>query len=211
MIATDRPQLATWQHVLRAISTVMAVLSPFALYWALTRGDASQGAAFIVVWVLLRSVSSIATVSRKQISAMLPLPVLGLLSALCGVITNEPRFLLLLPSLTQGSFALVFLFSLRRTPLVEHFARMQKPDLPPPQVAYCRTVTLVWGVALLVATLVGIAMAFTVSLATWAVFTGVGSYAVVGALFAVEYVVRKFRFREYGRNPIDQVLKRIFP
>jgi len=200
-----------WQRVLRAASTVLAVLSPFALYVALSRGDSKVGALVLLVWVLCRSVLLLASATRAQRIAMAPLPLLGLVSTVLNFATNDERFLLMLPSITQGSFALVFLLSLRTTPLVEHFARMQKPDLPPSHVAYCRRVTVVWGVVLSVATLVGITLAFTASLTTWTIFTGAGSYAIVGILFAIEYVVRKYKFREYGPNLVDRSLARVFP
>jgi hypothetical protein len=40
---------------------------------------------------------------------------------------------------------------------------------------------------------------------------GVVTYVLVGVLFAIEYVVRKLQFRDYGRNPIDWLLSKVFP
>jgi hypothetical protein len=40
---------------------------------------------------------------------------------------------------------------------------------------------------------------------------GVVSYVLVGVLFAIEYVIRKIRFRDYGRNPLDWLLGKLFP
>jgi uncharacterized membrane protein len=54
-------------------------------------------------------------------------------------------------------------------------------------------------------------MAATVSLQIWAIYVGIVSYVLVGVLFAVEYVVRKISFRDYGRNPLDWVLSKLFP
>ncbi len=200
-------------RIARGASTVLALLSPFAFYAALTRGSMRKAAALVIAWVVLRGATLLAGASREQRRAMLPLPALGLGSALLGCCTGDARFLLLLPSLTQASFAVVFVVSLRAgaTPLVEHFARMQKPALPPAEVRYCRTVTLVWGAALSVAALAGVALAFAASLATWTAFTGIGSYVLVGALFSAEYVVRKARFRDYGANLLDRAIMRVFP
>jgi uncharacterized membrane protein len=202
-----------FRSIARGASTVLALLSPFALYAALAHGSTRVAAALVIGWVVLRGAAILAGAEREQRLAMVPLLGLGLGSALLGWVTAEPRFLLMLPSLTQVGFALLFLVSLRRgaRPLVEHFARMQKPALPPAEVQYCRVVTVVWGVALALAAVTGVALAFTASLATWTAFSGVGSYVLVGALFSVEYVVRKARFREYGTGPIDRTLARVFP
>ncbi len=184
------------QRIARGASTVLAVLSPFALYAALTRGNVREAAALVIAWVALRGTMVLAGATGAQRLAMLPLPLLGLASAALGFLANDARFLLMLPSLTQASFALVFLASLRAgaTPLVEHFARMQKPALPDDEVRYCRSVTAIWGVVLLLAAAAGVVLAFGASLATWTVFTGVGSYVLVAVVYAIEWIVRKIRF-----------------
>ena len=65
------------------------------------------------------------------------------------------------PFVISLTFVVHFALSLRSTPLVETFARLERPDLPPEQVAYCRRLTGVWiavlcanSVLLLVAMLV---------------------------------------------------------
>jgi uncharacterized membrane protein len=95
--------------------------------------------------------------------------------------------------------------------MIEHFARMVKPALCAAEQAHCRGWTRVWGIYLIILATIGLGLARWASLAVWTAYVGVVSYALVGALFAVEYVIRKIRFREYGRNPIDWLLRKVFP
>ena len=98
------------------------------------------------------------------------------------------------------------------TPLIEHFARMVKPDLsaagagPLPQRGPASG-----AIYLIALAAFGLVLAKFASLAVWTVYVGLVSYGLVGVLFAVEYVVRKLRFRDYGRNPLDWLLSKLFP
>jgi uncharacterized membrane protein len=116
-----------------------------------------------------------------------------------------------LPAATQATFGLAFLRSLKSTPLIEHFARMVKSDLSGPEQEHCRRWTAIWGYYLLVLAAFGLVLAKYASLAVWTIYVGIVTYVLVGVLFAVEYVVRKLQFRDYGRNPIDWLLSKLFP
>ena len=119
--------------------------------------------------------------------------------------------MLVLPAATQATFGGTFLRSLSGTPLIEHFARMVKPALSVGEQAHCRRWTRIWGVYLIVLAGFGLILARWASLAVWTAYVGVVSYLLVGALFAVEYLVRKLSFRDYGKNPIDWLLAKLFP
>jgi uncharacterized membrane protein len=190
---------------------VLVVASPVVFYFAVTRARIGEGALFVLAYAALRAVPIFMAAKREQRWAALRLPLVALVSAAVGVFTGEARALLLLPSLSQAAFAGVFLSSLRGMPLVEHFARMQKAHLAPEEIRYCRTVTIVWGVILSTAALVGLGLAAWGAIAVWTAFTAVGSYVLVGVVFGVEYVVRKIRFREYGSMPVDRILSKLFP
>jgi hypothetical protein len=45
----------------------------------------------------------------------------------------------------------------------------------------------------------------------WAAYTGVISYVLIGAVFALEFLVRRVRFGRFGEGPHDRLLKRIWP
>lgn len=197
--------------VLGAISALFVLASPWVLYWTLTRHDVGVAAAVLIAWVIVRTVPVVLAARREQRLAALQLPAIALGFACLGWLSNNATWLLVLPSATQGSFGLVFLRSLRGTPLIEHFARMVKPELGAGELAHCRRWTWIWGIYLLVLAAIGLGLARWASLAVWTAYVGVIAYVLVGALFAVEYLIRKIRFRDYGRNPLDWLLGKLFP
>jgi uncharacterized membrane protein len=197
--------------VLGVISALFIVASPWVLYWTLSQHRVGVAALALIGWVILRTIPVLISARREQRIAALQLPAIALVFALLGWLLNSPGFLLILPSATQATIALAFLRSLKATPLIEHFARMMKAELSVAQQAHCRRWTLVWGVYLLVLAGTGLGLARWAPLAVWTAYVGVISYVLMGALFAIEYLIRKMRFREYSRNPIDWVLSKVFP
>lgn len=96
--------------------------------------------------------------------------------------------------------AVVFGLSLLRPPsLIESFARLREPDLPPEGQAYCRTVTLVWTLWLVLNAAVAGALALWGSEAAWALWTGLIAYLVMGGLFGGEVLVRRVVRRRSAR------------
>ena len=83
-----------------------------------------------------------------------------------------------------------FALSLRRTPLVETFARRMGETLDERGVAYCRRVTVAWTVFLLVHFAVTLATVFA-SHEVWAIYNGFLAYVLIGAMFAGEWLVRR--------------------
>jgi uncharacterized membrane protein len=90
------------------------------------------------------------------------------------------------------AIAAVFAMSLAHPPsLIERYARLRHPELPPEGRSYCRAVTMVWTAWLSVNALVALLLAVFGSDAAWALWTGVIAYLVMGFLFAGEFVLRR--------------------
>jgi uncharacterized membrane protein len=197
--------------VLGIISTLFILASPWVLYWTLSQQRVGVAAITLIGWVIVRTIPVLLSAKREQRAAALQLPAIALGFAFLGWVSNNGTWLLVLPSATQATFGLTFLRSLAGTPLIEHFARMVKPELSVAEQAHCRRWTRIWGIYLLALAATGLALARWASLAVWTGYVGVVSYLMVGVLFAVEYLVRKIRFRDYGRNPLDWLLSKLFP
>lgn len=197
--------------VLAIVSGLFLLASPWVLYWTLSREQVGVAALVLVGWVILRTIPTLVAAKSEQRNAALKLPAIALVFAVIGGFSHQGVWLMLLPSATQVAFAMTFLSSLRGTPLIEHFARMVKPELSPAQKKHCATWTLVWGIYLIALAVIGLVLARWATLAVWTAYVGIINYVLVGALFVVEYLIRKIRFREYGRNPLDWVLSKLFP
>lgn len=197
--------------LLNIISGLFIVASPWVLYWTLSQGDVTVAAITLISWVIIRTIPILLSAKKEQRMAALQLPAIALVFAVLGWIFDEGVLLLIMPSATQAAFGLTFLRSLKTTPLIEHFARMVKTDLSPAEQVHCRSWTRIWGFYLFVLAAIGLVLAATASLGVWTIYVGLVSYGLVGVLFAVEYVTRKFKFRDYGRNPLDWILSKLFP
>ena len=75
--------------------------------------------------------------------------------------------------------------------VIEKMARIRKPDLDARGVAYTRKVTQVWCAFLAANGLVALGLAFFAATETWALYTGLIAYVLMGLLFAVEWLVRQ--------------------
>lgn len=129
-----------------------------------------------------------------------------------SAIWNDPLMLLAAPAL--GSFALLATFARSlRTPesIIEAIARVQHGPLTPDRARYCRRVTWVWCAFFLANGGVALALARFGTIESWALYTGLVSYGLIGVLFAAEFVYRQWRFRRYLGAPTDFIFRRLFP
>ena len=196
--------------ILRAL---LVVAYPLLVYAALQRTSprviALVALALLALRALLEGRAALAGYARAWAT-----PVAGL--ALVFVVTalwNDRVSLLAAPAL--GSFVLLVAFarSLRggRESIVEAIARVQLGTLDAETRRYCRRVTAVWCGFFLANGITALGLAIFGSTELWAFYTGLLSYLGVGAVFAVEFVYRQWRFRRYLGAPTDFVFRRLFP
>ncbi len=113
-------------------------------------------------------------------------------------LAGEPALLRWYPVLLSGMLLGLFGFSLKfGPPLVERLARLREPDLPAVAVHYTRQVTRVWALFFLVNGLIATALTLWAPLAWWTLYNGLIAYALMGLLFAGEWLVRQ-RVRRAG-------------
>jgi uncharacterized membrane protein len=199
------------RRVLAVVATVAAIGYPVLVYVGLLELSPRWFA------VLLLPIAAIVLGMRMQRSNVPRGPILGLFAALfallaCSLLWNDPRFLFALPVLINVSLLVSFAVTLRTDmPMIERFARMQTKTLSEPQRKHCRTWTWVWCGFFLANGATTALLAAYASAWAWTFYTGLLAYGAMGLLFSIEYVVRKIRFREYGRWPHDRALAALFP
>lgn len=197
--------------LLAVFNTVLVAGYPLAVYYGLTRLSA-RGVGLLLLLLLVPGLLLKWRTARREdllTVARVPLSVMALVGL--GALLNDKRFVLALPVLINTVLLYTFASSLRATPMIERFARMQEPQLTPAQVGYCRTVTLVWCGFFVLNASVSALLALFAPVSTWALYTGLIAYVLIGVLGASEYVVRKYRFREYGAGLHDRLLAKVFP
>jgi len=119
----------------------------------------------------------------------------ALLLATVAVWGNALLPLKLYPVLVNGVLLAVFGYSLVHPPsMIERFARLRDPQLPPEAVQYTRRVTQVWCAFFVFNGSVALGTALWASEAVWSLYTSVISYGLMGILFGVEYLFR-LRFK----------------
>lgn len=141
--------------------------------------------ALLITFVLLAGAQWLAGEHRTRWAMVL----LVLLALLFG--GQAELGIRLYPVMINASLALIFLGSLRATPLIERFARLSEPDLPPEGVRYTRRVTWVWGIFMSLNAVVALALALWAPLHVWQTWTGAISYLLAALLMMGEWLVRR--------------------
>ncbi len=141
----------------------------------------------------------------------IPVALVGVV-ALGTAIWNDPMGLLITPTLINAALLATFGTSLwAERPIVERFARLQAKDLSDAEVRYCRRVTKVWCGFFVANGSTALYLALARDVETWALFTGLISYLLIGMLFGGEYIYRHWRFRRFVGGFADPLLKWFFP
>ena len=96
------------------------------------------------------------------------------------------------PTIINVAFLAFFALSLRGESIITKIAKMQNPALDTNGVLYTRKLTKIWCALFAFNALVGFALAFMENKIYWSVFCGIVAYCLVGALFAVEWLYRRF-------------------
>jgi uncharacterized membrane protein len=184
---------------------------PAVVYYGLTRWSV-RGVAALLLVLLVPMMSwrwSRGSAQLGRAGAALPLGVAALLIA--SLLVDDQRFVLAMPVLINGWLFAAFAATLSGTPMIERFARLQSPELSNQQIRYCRRVTHVWTAFFLLNGVITGLLALFASARWWAIYTGLIAYVLIGLLGTVEFLARRYLFREFGNGVHDRVLEKVLP
>lgn len=207
----DRPRLRIQNVIAGILQTAFYLAYPLTVYFAYTRLETRQ-LALLLLGLYAISVAVRYRGSATDLWALLrQFSGLGILIGV-AIATGNRTVLLFLPVAVNLFLFGTFSLSLRNgPPMIERFARMVEDDLPDFTVPYCRKVTIAWCMFLAANAVFMVALALAAPLSWWALYTGLISYLVIGALLAGEFVLRKIWFRHYGNGLADRIFRWIFP
>jgi uncharacterized membrane protein len=118
-----------------------------------------------------------------------------LVTAFAGAIwwSNDETLLRLYPALVNAALLALFGYTLYRRPtVVERFARLEHGLLSPSAVRYTTRLTWVWCIFFVLNALAAAYTALFMSRAAWAIYNGLIAYVLIGALWAGEWMFRRY-------------------
>lgn len=176
---------------LTALSALVLIAYPFAVYYGIDKLGLSIIGLLLAVFFALRIISARKTKLKefRQLATISGL--IGITLMILGVVFRQHGWLMFYPVAVNACMLLVFANSLRQPQtLIERLARLQHPDLPDSGVRYTRKVTQVWCVFFLLNGSIAWTTCF-LPLEIWTLYNGLISYCLAGALFAIEWLVRR--------------------
>lgn len=163
-----------------------------------------------LVWLLGIALGA-ALVQRRPWAWMVWIAAAGLLWWL--VVEGHGLYALYVPPVViPAALCLLFAGSLRagEVPLVTRIARsMHDGELPEDLVKYTRQVTALWVAVCAALTASAVLLAWRASPELWSVMTNLVHYLVLAAVFVLEYVWRRIRFRHHEHLGPIQFLRRV--
>ncbi|MGF1718627.1 hypothetical protein L4D20_01120 [Vibrio kyushuensis] len=178
------------QKLLTALSAITLLAYPFAVYFGIEQfGIQIIGIILIVLFAIrIMSASKAKLKELKQIAWVTGLT--GVCLTIFGIIFKQYGWLTFYPVIVNLCMLALFFHSLKQPQtIIERLARLQEPDLPVHGVIYTRKVTKVWCVFFVINASIALYTCFQ-SIEVWTLYNGLISYLLIGALFAIEWIVR---------------------
>lgn len=169
---------------------VVSIGYPFAAAVLIRFAGPGWVVAFLVATITLRTLFNL----RRGTLGAVSYGLLGVASALALVALEDQRLAArLYPVFMNVAMLLAFGYSLWRPPsMIEQFARLVEPDLPPSGVRYTRSVTRIWACFFMLNGAIAFWTALYASWNVWTVYNGFISYLAIGGLIVGEWLVRPF-------------------
>lgn len=190
------------RRFLTAATVILVALYPVLIYFGLkSLGTVVIGGLLGIVF-LIRLVLFVSTEKARRWLPM-SLAALGVILPVSASIMDSALLLRLYPVSVNAVLLAAFSYTLGRPPsMIEIFARVRNPDLPPEAVSYTRKVTFVWCGFFLINGLIALWTALAAGIETWTLYNGLISYFAIGTLIAGEFTFRHFLMHKRSKSGI---------
>ncbi|MEE9493338.1 MAG: hypothetical protein V3W04_08180 [Gammaproteobacteria bacterium] len=188
--------------ILKKIQGGLLVASyPLIIYFLITHGVAWLGAVFIFAMILWKIHQR-----DNRLWWILGLSVFMLLTIRLFGVEAIPK---LTPLLIHTGLFYIFSQSLKNAPLIEQFARLDYPDLPPEIETYCRQLTILWSGFFALNIIACFWLALWGKDTWWVLYNSVIIYALIATLMLGEYIWRHIRFPDIEIPSFSHTIKNI--
>ena len=171
--------------VLKGIAVIGLMLYPFFVGYGLMHGQ------FVWVSALLIALGVIRLFSNGNV-LLWPLTGFAILCGGLSLILKDHAWLKLYPVFMNIGALIIFTMTLVKPPsMIERFARLTEPDLPPEGVAWTRQVTKVWCGFFCVNAAIALMTVFFAPMKIWVLYNGFIAYVLMGILLLGEFLLRK--------------------
>lgn len=184
------------KSVFKGIAVIGLILYPFFVGYALAHNQ------FFWVSVLLLVLGIMRLFSRDN-PLLWPLTGLAILCGGLSLILKDQAWLKLYPVLMNLGALIIFSVTLIKPPsMIERFARLVEPDLPPEGIQWTRQVTWVWCGFFAVNGSLSLLTVLFAPMQIWVLYNGFIAYVLMGMLLLGEWLLRKRqqRFNETRIN-----------
>jgi len=180
-----------WSNIALAVVTLAY---PVVVYASLGRFEPRWLALLLVAVAMMRLVFGRTVATWGVVAVAVAL-------ATVTWIGNALMPLKLYPVAVNAFMLIMFATTLIRPPsAIERLARLSEPDLPEGAVVYTRHVTMVWCTFFLINGSMALYTAVWGTEAQWALYNGAISYALMGVIAAIEWLVRQRVRGRHGKH-----------
>lgn len=181
--------------------TALVITYPVIVFLLSTHGFPWLGSTIVIALLIWR-------LRKHRYAVALIVGILATAIA-AGVLLDPALVAKLVPvGIHIGLFS-VFWQSLKTTPLIERFARLDFPDMPPEICRYVRRLTQVWAGFFAFNAVFCLILALRPDDGVWALYNGLIIYLLIAALFVGEIIWRKIRFPGLQTPPFKESLAKM--
>lgn len=187
-----------WSIILRSLAAVTLVAYPAFVYFGLSAGSPRQVSLVLLLAMTPALAMRLRGSSRQAVRGLIAVPLTVIAVLAVAAVLDHGNSILATPIATNFVLLLSFGATLRHgsMPMIERFARMQEHDLTAEQQSWCRTWTKIWCAFFVANGTTGLLLAMWAPMKWWALYNGLICYTLIGALFTIEWLLRRRRFPE---------------
>ncbi|MFN3239901.1 MAG: hypothetical protein ACE37K_00115 [Planctomycetota bacterium] len=192
-----------WAILVRVLAAIALVAYPAFVWIGLSSGSPRQ-VAIVLLCVMVPAMLFRAGKGNapKNVRGLAAVPATILLILVVAALLDGSEYILATPVATNVVLLLSFGITLRpgSMPMIERFARLQEKELDRDKQAWCRMWTWIWCAFFVANGTTAALLAIFADMKWWALYNGLLCYALIGSLFAIEWLLRRVRFPDVRKR-----------